>query len=78
MFKKIDYILSLTCPLLQSLEMIEMMVDYRWRANRHHWTASEEVVKKNLSARLESDMRWYGHAAISDQFFDYFELNREV
>ena len=78
MFKKISYILSLDCPLLQALEMIEMMVDYRYMANRHHWTEPEAIVKKNLRIPFEKVLKEYGFGAISDDFFEYFSLHEHV
>lgn len=78
MFKKIDYILSLSCPLLQALEMIEMMVEYRYRARRHVWTAPEAVVKRNLTKPHEEVLRNYGFTGVSDSFFEYFQLNEGV
>jgi hypothetical protein len=72
MKNKISRIIEIPCPLIQALEMIEMIAENRYRANRHHWTEPQDVVIKNLKRVSELRMRMYGYAIIVEDFFDFF------
>jgi hypothetical protein len=74
MKKQIMRIIEISCPLVQTMEMIDMMVAFHYRANLHVWNAPEKTVKKNLVATMMVKFENHGHGIIVDEFFEYFQL----
>lgn len=75
MKEQIAFAINIGCPLLQALHMIDMIVGFRYRANRHHWTSPEADVIDSLKHASMLRLKRYGYMIIVEDFFDYFELN---